>query len=313
MWKRKVHYIGNTIYPDVDYPLTSTTMISSSGRMFNQCLYSIARWTKIHTWVLMAIAIVVGMLYFFEMTFCNIGSIFEVKLPAILNIFADHDIEYWLGQGGLIGLQREGHFLPHDYDLDISVLKEHVGRLKSISFLNSIDELGHEAVITNDSCYFMDINLDTPWWFPNEHGLAGKVLSRWFGLSPRSLNVRLELMWYTRDAHILDVCQKFAWNSTEMYPFQKFEYASPSMYIPIPKNPSHQLDKWYSNIPGQEDWNQKKVIKGWKGYFCSTHTYTKYAYLCVFFIFMTTLLLRRLYSGLHWKDYAYKKVSCEER
>lgn len=52
-------------------------------------------------------------------------------LKQVKEILDDHDIEYWLDQGTLLGAVRDGKFIPWDHDVDLGTWQENVVNIVS--------------------------------------------------------------------------------------------------------------------------------------------------------------------------------------
>ncbi|MCR3921776.1 MAG: LicD family protein [Firmicutes bacterium] len=56
----------------------------------------------------------------------------DKQLRAILDLLHQHHIAYWLDSGTLLGLQREGHLLASDKDLDLGVWDSELPKLQTL-------------------------------------------------------------------------------------------------------------------------------------------------------------------------------------
>ena len=69
---------------------------------------------------------------------------FFLLLNIVERVFKQHDIEYWLDFGSLIGAVREGTYIEWDKDMDISVHFRDVGRIHKLK--SEFDDYGVSIV-----------------------------------------------------------------------------------------------------------------------------------------------------------------------
>ena len=56
----------------------------------------------------------------------------DKQLQEILSSFHQHEINYWLDSGTLLGLMRDGRLLESDRDLDIGIWDTELSKLQAL-------------------------------------------------------------------------------------------------------------------------------------------------------------------------------------
>ena len=105
------------------------------------------------------------------------------NFETIVSFLDRHEIAYWLDQGTLLGVYRDGALLPWDRDVDLSVWPDEFDRI--VELVDEFCTLGYTAIVTPEA--------DTVKFFSRSSGLSieinrffvhGDVCSR-TGLRPR--------------------------------------------------------------------------------------------------------------------------------
>ncbi|KAK3700873.1 hypothetical protein QZH41_003041 [Actinostola sp. cb2023] len=54
----------------------------------------------------------------------KIGIFFCLRSLNVIKAFKENGVQFWLESGSLLGAFRNGHMIPHDFDLDVAVFGE---------------------------------------------------------------------------------------------------------------------------------------------------------------------------------------------
>ena len=55
----------------------------------------------------------------------------DKNLITIIKILQEHNLKYWIGQGTLLGIIREGNLIEWDHDIDICMWPEEIEKKKN--------------------------------------------------------------------------------------------------------------------------------------------------------------------------------------
>ena len=59
----------------------------------------------------------------------------DQNLITIIRILKENKIKYWIGQGTLLGIIREGKLIDWDHDIDICLWPEEIEKIKIVNIL----------------------------------------------------------------------------------------------------------------------------------------------------------------------------------